>query len=359
MALPPAPSSKHSWSQSNENATAQRAPTGHSCGASDRPARTRAIVRRHSSSCIFHGWSRWLMARFGWLRTVAFSVQYCARMFAVRPVATVVSNNKRQIQVTDLETLQDKVILLTGASQGIGAATVQILARKGADLIAHHRGGPGDLDGAHAALDGVESGRKHFVEGDFDDETVADEVWAQALAWRDRIDVLVLNAAMMMPSGGVDDPDEEWDAAWQTHYRVNVLAPARLMRQAVRHFRSRGGGVIILMSSWVAQRGVTNPKMLAYAASKSAIKAVAQSIASGYAKDRIYAYIIAPGIVRTKMSVDFAKLQGGEDQVTRMLAMGEWVPPGEIGELIAFLASGKVRHLTGATLDVNGATYIR
>ncbi len=131
------------------------------------------------------------------------------------------------------------------------------------------------------------------------------------------------------------------------------------MRAAVRHFLTRGGGVIILMSSWVAQRGVTNPQMIAYAASKGAIKAVAQSVARAYAANGIYTYIVAPGIVRTKMSVDFAMLQGGEDEVTKTLAMGEWVPPAEIGELIAFLAQGTVRHLSGATLDVNGATYIR
>lgn len=277
----------------------------------------------------------------------------------MRPIAMIINNNERPIQVIDLKTLQDKVVLLTGASQGIGAATAQILAREGADLVAHHRGGPGDLDGARKTLEGVDAERKHFVAGDFEDEAAADDVWAKALEWRGRIDALVLNAAMMAPAGGIDDPDDEWDTAWQVHYRVNVLAPARLMRQAVKHFRSRGGGVIILMSSWVAQRGVTNPKMLAYAASKSAIKAVAQSIARGYAKDGIYAYIIAPGIVRTKMSIDFAELQGGEEEVTKTLAMGEWVPPDEIGELIAFLASGNVRHLTGATLDVNGATYIR
>lgn len=260
--------------------------------------------------------------------------------------------------MTDSKSPHDKVILVTGASQGIGAATAGILARDGAQLIAHHRG-QGDLESAKNALADVEAGRKHFVAGDFEDEAAPDTVWAQALAWRGHIDVLILNAAMMVPAGGVDDSDEEWDAAWHAHYRVNVLAPSRLMRQAVRHFRLRGGGIIIVMSSWVAQRGVTNPKMLAYAASKSAVKAVAQSIARAYARDHIYSYIIAPGIVRTKMSVDFAELQGGEEAVTKTLAMGEWVPPDELGELIAFLASGEVRHLTGATLDVNGATYIR
>jgi hypothetical protein len=60
------------------------------------------------------------------------------------------------------------------------------------------------------------------------------------------------------------------------------------------------------------------------------------------------------------MSEDFAALQpGGEAAVTASLQMGEWVPPREIGELVAFLATGKVRHLSGATLDLNGATYVR
>jgi NAD(P)-dependent dehydrogenase (short-subunit alcohol dehydrogenase family) len=59
------------------------------------------------------------------------------------------------------------------------------------------------------------------------------------------------------------------------------------------------------------------------------------------------------------MSEDFAALQGGEDKVTAGLVMGEWVPPSDIGHLIAFLATGRSRHLTGATIDVNGASYVR
>jgi len=261
--------------------------------------------------------------------------------------------------VSKSNSLHDKVILLTGASQGIGAATAGIVGQEGAQLIAHHRGSQADLDAATDVLADIEPDRKRFVAGDFDDEAAADDVWSQALDAFGHVDVLVLNAAMMMPDGGLDDPADEWRDTWNSHYRVNVLAPARLMHQAVKHFQSRGGGVIIVLSSWVAQRGAANPRMLAYAASKSAVKAVAQSIARAYAHDRIYSYIIAPGIVSTKMSIDFANLQGGEDEVTKTLAMGEWVPPEEVGALIAFLATGEVRHLTGATLDVNGATYIR
>jgi len=257
-----------------------------------------------------------------------------------------------------MSTLEQRTILLTGASQGIGATTAGILRGRGARLIAHHLG-DAERDDLVATL-GDENGETlRFVAGDFMDDRQIDRLWEDAVAWQGHIDTLVLNAAMMWPHGGVDDDEDTWLASWQRHQQVNVLAQARLMRAAVRHYRERGGGVIILMSSWVAQRGVTSPSMLPYAASKSAIKAVAQSIARGYADQGILTYIVAPGIVSTKMSIDFAELQGGMDEVTKTLAMKEWVPPSDIGELIAFLATGKVRHLSGATLDVNGATYVR
>ena len=255
--------------------------------------------------------------------------------------------------------LADKVILLTGASQGIGAAMAGVLGKAGAHLIAHYRGHPDERKGAQQAVADIPEGRKCLVAGDFVDNRAVEQMWRDAIAWRGHIDVLVLNAAHMHPSGGIDDSEDNWEHSWATHIQVNVQAQARLMRAAVKHFRTRGGGIIVLMSSWVAQRGASDPKMIAYAASKGAVKALAQSIARGYAKDGIYTYIIAPGIVRTRMSIDFAEMQGGEDAVTQTLAMREWVPPEEVGELVAFLAQGGVRHLSGATLDVNGATYVR
>lgn len=257
-----------------------------------------------------------------------------------------------------MSNLEDRTILLTGASQGIGATTADVLKARGAKLIAHHRGADERADLA-AALGEPDGESLCFAAGDFMIDEEVDALWEEALAWRGHIDTLVLNAAMMWPHGGVDDDEDTWLESWQRHQQVNVLAQARLMRAAVRHYRERGGGVIILMSSWVAQRGVTSTSMLPYAATKAAIKAVAQSIARGYADQGVLTYLIAPGIVSTKMSIDFAELQGGMDEVTKTLAMKEWVPPQEIAELIAFLATGNVRHLSGATLDINGATYIR
>ena len=252
--------------------------------------------------------------------------------------------------------LSGKTVLLTGASKGIGAATARILIESGAQLIAHYGG---DRAGAEQATVAAEAGQCLLVQADLELSGDVDRLWQAALAWRGRIDVLVNNAALMPFDGGFDAPIEDWERAWEACHRVNVLAPARLMRSAVGHYQGAGGGAIIAISSWAAQRGVTNPATIAYGASKAAIRAATQSVARCYARDGIQAYVIAPGVVRTRLSEEFAATQGGEDKVSATLASGEWVTPDEVGRLVAFLASGAVPQLSGATLDVNGASYIR
>ena len=257
-------------------------------------------------------------------------------------------------------TLAGKTVLVTGASKGIGAAIAATLAREGAHVVAHYGR---DRAGAEAALADAPAHAKTFLCADQGVPASMDRLWAEAIAAVGRIDCVVLNAAILLTDGGIDDDIAQWDDVWDRQWRVNVLSPARLMRHAVRHFtepaRAPAGGVLVTISSWAAQRGVTNPAMIAYAATKAAVKAAAQTVARGYARQNVLSYVVAPGVVRTAMSEDFAASQGGEDKVTATLAMAEWVPPTDIGELVAFLATGKVRHLTGATIDVNGASYVR
>lgn len=252
--------------------------------------------------------------------------------------------------------LAGKTVVVTGASKGIGAEIAKSVAAAGARVVAQYGS---DRDGAEAATAGLPEDRRLLLQADFGDPAVADTLWQAALDWTGRIDALVANAAVMRLAGGIDAEDAEWERVWEEAWRVNVLSPARLMRNAVRSFGPQGGGVIVCLSSWAAQRGSSNPAGIAYAASKSAITAAAKTIARAYADMGILTYIVAPGIVRTRMSEDFAALQGGEETITQSLQMKEWVPPSDLGELVAFLATGRVRHLTGATLDVNGASYIR
>lgn len=252
--------------------------------------------------------------------------------------------------------LTAKTILVTGASKGIGAAIATALGAAGAHVVAHFGA---DRDGAQAALRDVPGERKLFVQADLHGIDAVEALWREAEAWRGGIDVVVLNAAVMLWNGGMHESDETWDAVWAETLAVNVLAPARLLRRAVPHFRGRGGGILVTLSSWAAQRGVSNPDTMAYGASKAAVRSMTQTVARAYARDNVLAYVVAPGVVRTRMSEDFAATQGGEDKVTAGLAMGEWVPPAEIASLVAYLATGEARHLTGATLDFNGASYIR
>ncbi len=252
--------------------------------------------------------------------------------------------------------LHGKTILVTGASKGIGRAIAERLVAEGARVVAHYGR---DEEGARAALSKAPPERAVLVGADLSAPGGADALMREAIAATGGLHGFVNNAAVMRFDGGIDDDDAAWDRVWAETMQVNVLSAARLLRSAVHHFRERGGGEIVGISSWAAQKGVTNPRTIAYAASKAAFKAALQTVATGYARDGIRTYIVAPGVVDTQMSRDFAESQGGRAVVEDRLAMGAFVPPEEIAALTAFCLSGQAKHLSGGTIDINGASYVR
>jgi NAD(P)-dependent dehydrogenase (short-subunit alcohol dehydrogenase family) len=257
--------------------------------------------------------------------------------------------------VTDDGDLTGRVVLVTGASGGIGSITAATLGARGASVIAHYGG---NRVGAEAAVSALPDSRRMLVQSDLGQPGAARALFAEAVGWTGRVDVVVANAAILRETP-FDGSDELWDEHWEATLRVNVLEPVSLMREAVGHFLREGGGTIVALSSWAAERGSAIASLSAYAASKAAVRNVAQTIARNHAKDGILSYVVAPGIVHTSMSEISAAARGGIDAVNAALAMGEMVPPAEVADLIAFLATGRARHLSGATIDVNGATYIR
>lgn len=265
------------------------------------------------------------------------------------------TTTKGPTDMTPCDDLTGKTALLTGASGGIGSETAKALLARGANLVAHYGR---DRAGVEAACAGVPAERVRIVQQDLSQAGASRALWREAVAWRERVDVVVVNAAVSLDTP-IDGDDEQWDANWERMLRINVLEPASLMREAVRHWLAHGGGSLITLSSWAAQRGSAIPQACGYASTKAAVRTLAQTIARNHARDGIYSYIVAPGIVRTPMSEVSASFRGGLDALNASLAMGEMAEPDEVGRLVAFLAAGGVKNLTGATLDVNGASYVR
>jgi 3-oxoacyl-[acyl-carrier protein] reductase len=245
--------------------------------------------------------------------------------------------------------LEGRVVLVTGGSRGIGRATVRALHRDGAHVVLHHR-----ASGSAAQQLAAELGedRVHVLAADLAAPGEPERLWDEALAWRGRLDVLVNNAGVYLASP-LDDANA-WDAGWAANLAVNLVAPAILCRLAVHHWRTSGGGIVVNVTSRAAHRG-DDGDHLAYGAAKGGLQSLTKGIARAFARDRVLAYDVAPGWVLTDMMTD------GPDAIAlaASLPMGEVTPPEDVAEVIAFLASGRAPHTTGATIDVTGADYVR
>ena len=231
-------------------------------------------------------------------------------------------------------------ILLTGASRGIGAATLELLTSTGHRVAGHSTRGGGGL-----------------IAGDLADPPSINSIWDQALDALDgRIDVLVNNAGIYE---GVADAtsDEEWRTAWDRTLQVNLRAAADLCRQAVAHFRQQGGGRIVNVASRAAFRG-DSPQHWHYAASKSALIGMTKTIARGYAADNILAFAVAPGFTVTEMTEDYLQ-GGGGAAIVADIPLGRVTSTAEVAEAIRWLATQAPAASTGSVIDLNGASYVR
>jgi NAD(P)-dependent dehydrogenase (short-subunit alcohol dehydrogenase family) len=140
--------------------------------------------------------------------------------------------------------------------------------------------------------------------------------------------------------------------------RVNLTASAELCRLAVRHWQARGsGGRIVNIASRAAYRG-DSPAHWHYAASKAGMVAMTKSIARGYAKEGILAFAICPGFTMTGMAEEYLASRGG-DKLLADIPLGRVADPAEVATMARFCALEAPPSMTGAVLDVNGASYVR
>jgi NAD(P)-dependent dehydrogenase (short-subunit alcohol dehydrogenase family) len=196
------------------------------------------------------------------------------------------------------------------------------------------------------------------IGADLADPEAADRLWDAALERLDgRIDVLINNAGMF-ETAGVEAGADRWRAVWSRTLQINLLAAADLSRRAVLHWRERGGpGRVINIASRAAYRG-DSPDHWHYAASKAGMVAMTKSIARGYAAEGLLAFAVCPGFVATDMATDYLAASTNES-LRADIPLGRVAEPQEVASIATYLALDAPASMTGAVLDINGASYVR
>ena len=248
--------------------------------------------------------------------------------------------------------LTGKSIIITGASRGIGAAAARLCHQAGANLILH-ASAPSDASVELAQSMGLPG--DVFLYEDLSKAGAGTALVTRALEKAGRLDGVVNNAGLFTPSPLTGDL-ENWNTGWARTMAVNVQAPADICRAGIEHFRERNaGGIIVNIASRAGHRG-DGVENAAYAASKGAVLAMTKTWARGLAGENILLYAIAPGWVETRMAP-----QDIEDRklAIKEIPLGRVAQPEEVAAMIVFLLSGASPSATGATFDINGASYVR
>lgn len=246
-----------------------------------------------------------------------------------------------------------KSVLISGASRGIGRATAQLFARRGARVAVHYNQ---NRAAAKETLSSLPGEQHVLVQADLSDADQVQSMATEALTQLGAIDVLVNNAGIYEehPLAGVDYA--QWQESWRRVLDTNLLGAANLTYCVAQHMIAAGGGRIVNVSSRGAFRG--EPEAPAYGASKAGLNAMSQSLAKYLAPHNVFVTTVAPGWVETDMAAQ--SLQGASgDEIRAQSPLGRVARPEEVAYTILFLASEEAAFLTGAIVDVNGASYLR
>jgi NAD(P)-dependent dehydrogenase (short-subunit alcohol dehydrogenase family) len=244
---------------------------------------------------------------------------------------------------------------VTGGSRGIGAAIALAFAERGDRVAVHCRDA---LAVAEVVRDSLDGDGHVVVRADL---AVPAEVRAMvdaAAAGLGGLDVVVNNAGIYVDHPVLGTSYEEWQAAWQATLGVNLVGAANVTWCAVQHMIASGrrAGRIVNVGSRGAFRG--EPTHPAYGASKAGLHAFGQSLAVALAPHGITVASVAPGFVATDMTAELLATAAG-DAIRAQSPFGRVATVQEIAAAVVYLASPEAEWVSGAVLDLNGASYLR
>jgi NAD(P)-dependent dehydrogenase (short-subunit alcohol dehydrogenase family) len=246
----------------------------------------------------------------------------------------------------------NKVVIVTGASRGIGSATAQAFARQGATVIINYRS---DAAGAEKTLARVqdEGGKAHILQADISLIEDIDRMVTQTEQEIGPIEVLINNAAAINRQSFLDVTMEGFDMTFST----NIRGVFYLSQQVARGMVKRQHGSIIHTSSILAQLSV--PTRTVYSASKGAVESLTRAMALDLAPFNIRVNAISPGMIRTEA------LEAGFSSPEVLESLANYIPgkrigdPDEIAQVALFLASDKASYINGIVIPVDGGMSAR
>jgi meso-butanediol dehydrogenase/(S,S)-butanediol dehydrogenase/diacetyl reductase len=251
-------------------------------------------------------------------------------------------------------TLQDKVIVITGAGRGIGRGIAEACADAGASVVVCDI----DFNAAQETAQRIthKGQRALAVALDVTKRDEIENAIARAVESFGRVDGWVNNAGVVKMDAALDTNVRDWD--W--HFQVNVSALFLCCQHAATHMRANGGGAIVNIASNAGKVGYNN--MAAYNASKAAVISLTRSLSNEWAQYNINVNAVCPGGVNTPMLLGVAEFYaarfGGDphEMVKEMKPkqLPRRIEPVEVGRVVAFLLSDDAYIIRGQAINVDG-----
>jgi len=258
-----------------------------------------------------------------------------------------VAPRSEQGEDSEMQDLEGRTAIVTGASRGMGAAITAVLRGRGATVVVNDLG-PG-LDEAAERLRSVAgTGAVMSHAADVTDGTAVREMVARVVSETGRVDVLVNNAGVLRPTPVIDISEEEWDFVVDVNLKGTFLCSQAVLRP----MQEAGWGRIVNLSS-TAGKNVSTVGGAHYTAAKAAVLGFTRHLAKESARHGITVNAVCPGLIDT----DMVRSTISEDRQAAYAAsfpIARLGRPEEVAELIAFLASDRAAYITGASMDING-----